>query len=77
LNRPDKLNAFSLTMAKELVEVFDLVDVDDRVKVVVMTGAGRAFCAGQDLDIGFPKSSGKSGRKNAMDGETEREHRDS
>ncbi|NYD40925.1 enoyl-CoA hydratase-related protein [Nocardioides panaciterrulae] len=49
LNRPDALNAFDLTMAREL-ERFFLTDArDDAVRAVVVTGAGRAFCAGMDL----------------------------
>ena len=49
LNRPDALNAFDLTMAREL-EQFFLTDArDDAVRAVVVTGAGRAFCAGMDL----------------------------
>ncbi|PGH26511.1 hypothetical protein AJ80_01825 [Polytolypa hystricis UAMH7299] len=77
LNRPDKLNAFTNTMAREMVTIFKTIDIDDRIKVVVVTGSGRAFCAGADLDDGFPKSRGKSGHKNESSGETEREHRDS
>lgn len=49
LDRPDKLNAFTVTMANELVDAFTAVNDDDRVRVVVVTGAGRAFCAGMDL----------------------------
>jgi enoyl-CoA hydratase/carnithine racemase len=52
LNRPDQLNAFTAQMCFELVEAFDLVDADDDVRVVVVTGAGRAFCAGADLSSG-------------------------
>ena len=52
LNRPDKMNAFTARMMKELIEVFDLTDGDDAVKAVVVTGAGRAFCAGADLSGG-------------------------
>ena len=52
LNRPDKLNAFTNTMMRELIEVFDRVDVDDDVRVVIVTGAGRGFCAGADLSGG-------------------------
>ncbi|WP_296436245.1 enoyl-CoA hydratase-related protein [Zhongshania sp.] len=48
-NRPDKLNAFTPTMADELIAVLDHIDEDDKVKAVVITGAGRAFCAGADL----------------------------
>jgi enoyl-CoA hydratase/carnithine racemase len=49
LDRPDKLNAFTVTMANELIDAFTAVNADDRVRVVVVTGAGRAFCAGMDL----------------------------
>ena len=52
LHRPDKLNAFTATMAGELIKAFDDADVDDDVRVVVVTGAGRAFCAGADLSRG-------------------------
>ena len=52
LNRPDKLNAFTARMMKELIEVFELTDADDAVRVVIVTGAGRAFCAGADLSAG-------------------------
>ncbi|MFI6322514.1 enoyl-CoA hydratase-related protein [Nonomuraea sp. NPDC050556] len=52
LNRPERLNAFTFTMRGELIEAFDLVDADDDVRVVVVTGAGRAFCAGADLGGG-------------------------
>jgi enoyl-CoA hydratase/carnithine racemase len=79
LNRPDKLNAFTGTMAEELVSIFNTVDVDDRVKVVVVAGSkgSRAFCAGADLEIGFPKGKGKDGKKsNRGDVERAKEHRD-
>ena len=49
LNRPEKLNAFTKTMQDELIKVFDYTDQSDEVKSVVVTGAGRAFCAGADL----------------------------
>jgi enoyl-CoA hydratase/carnithine racemase len=52
LNRPDRLNAFTTTMAHELVGAFDAADVDDDVRVVIVTGAGRGFCAGADLGGG-------------------------
>jgi enoyl-CoA hydratase/carnithine racemase len=52
LNRPDRLNAFTTTMAKEIVSAFDTTDADDDVRVVVLTGAGRGFCAGADLASG-------------------------
>ncbi len=49
LNRPEKLNAFTARMAGELIAAFDRADADDDVRVVVVTGAGRGFCAGADL----------------------------
>jgi enoyl-CoA hydratase/carnithine racemase len=52
LNRPDRLNAFTTTMARELVAAFDVTDADDEVRVVLLTGAGRGFCAGADLGRG-------------------------
>ncbi|MEB3069181.1 enoyl-CoA hydratase-related protein [[Mycobacterium] vasticus] len=50
LQRPDKLNAFTHVMAGELVAACDLAEGDDEVRAVVVTGSGRAFCAGADLD---------------------------
>ena len=52
LSRPDKLNAFNATMMDEVLDVLDRVDTDDAVRVVIFTGAGRAFCAGADLSEG-------------------------
>ena len=52
LNRPDALNAFTVTMQRELCAAFDRADADDDVRVVIVTGAGRAFCAGADLSMG-------------------------
>jgi enoyl-CoA hydratase/carnithine racemase len=49
LDRPEQLNAFTVTMANELVEAFERASVDDDVRAVVVTGRGRAFCAGMDL----------------------------
>ena len=54
LNRPKNYNAFTKTMEEELGHVYSLFSVDDRVKCVVLTGAGKMFCAGADLDVGFP-----------------------
>jgi enoyl-CoA hydratase/carnithine racemase len=52
LNRPDRLNAFTATMADELIDAIDRADTDDDVRAVVLTGAGRGFCAGADLQSG-------------------------
>ena len=51
LNRPDQLNSFTLEMASELVDAFHLASEDDAVGAIVVTGAGRAFCAGMDLSV--------------------------
>ncbi|WP_109466901.1 crotonase/enoyl-CoA hydratase family protein [Albibacillus kandeliae] len=50
MNRPERLNTFSALMARELIAAFDVADSDDAVRAVIVTGAGRAFCAGVDLD---------------------------
>ena len=52
LDRPDRLNAYTQTMQRELLEAFDRADADDDVRTVIVTGAGRAFCAGADLSAG-------------------------
>jgi enoyl-CoA hydratase/carnithine racemase len=52
LNRPDRLNAWTGTMGEELIAAFDAADADDDVRAVIVTGAGRGFCAGADLGGG-------------------------
>jgi len=52
LHRPEKLNAFTAGMCRELIDAFVRADADDEVRVVIVTGAGRAFCAGADLSGG-------------------------
>lgn len=52
LDRPEQLNAFTVTMAEELVDAYERAGRDDDVAAVVVTGRGRAFCAGMDLAVG-------------------------
>ena len=77
LDRPDRLNAFTVPMQRELCAAFDEADADPEVRVVVVTGRGRGFCAGADLqsggdsfdvDAGSPATGG--------DGGSRRPHRD-
>lgn len=58
LNRPDRLNAVTLAMVDSLIAAFDKAEADDGVRVVIVTGAGRAFCAGTDLSAGFALPTG-------------------
>ncbi|PLB33708.1 enoyl-CoA hydratase/isomerase family protein [Aspergillus candidus] len=60
LNRPEKSNAFTPAMAESLEQVFRMFHLDERVKVVVLTGAGKRFCAGADLDMGFGNGAGEN-----------------
>ena len=52
LNRPDRMNAFTTPLAHELVAAIDAVDADDDIRAIVITGNGKAFCAGADLGGG-------------------------
>jgi enoyl-CoA hydratase/carnithine racemase len=52
LNRPEKLNAFTGQMMNEMIDAFDRADNDDNIRAIIVTGAGRAFCAGADLSAG-------------------------
>ena len=52
LNRPTRMNAFTPQMMAEMIAAFDLADADDAVRAVIVTGAGKAFCAGADLGAG-------------------------
>lgn len=61
LFRPDKLNAFTHTMRTELIDALDRADADDTVRAVILTGAGRAFCAGADLSGGQDTFNADSG----------------
>jgi len=64
LNRPDRLNAFNQQMMQDMLALYDAVDQDDRVGAVIVTGAGRGFCAGADLSAGggtFDSGAAKQG----------------
>jgi len=52
LNRPEKLNAFTGTMMSEMIDAFQRANKDDAIRCIIVTGAGRAFCAGADLSAG-------------------------
>ncbi|HYV57187.1 MAG TPA: crotonase/enoyl-CoA hydratase family protein [Candidatus Nitrosopolaris sp.] len=69
LHRPERLNAFTTRMMYELLDAFEHADADDAVRVVIVTGAGRAFCAGADL-------SGGGGAFDYAGGPSIEEHRD-
>jgi enoyl-CoA hydratase/carnithine racemase len=49
LSRPEKMNAFTNRMMAEMIDAFDAIDADDAVRAVIVTGEGKAFCAGADL----------------------------
>lgn len=51
LNRPEQMNAFTVTMANELIDFFHKASDDDDIKAIIVTGAGKAFCAGMDLSV--------------------------
>jgi enoyl-CoA hydratase/carnithine racemase len=65
LARPDRMNAFTARMMFELLDVFDRVDADDDVRVVIVTGSGRAFCAGADLEAGADTFDASARRREA------------
>lgn len=76
LYRPGNNNAFTGFMQDSLEKVYRMVNADDRVKAVVLTGDGKMFCAGADLAIGFLGGAGKAGA--TVNNKTERDidHRD-
>lgn len=73
LNRPEALNSFTNEMMRELIAAFDLTDADDEVRAVIITGAGRAFCAGADLSGGGETFS--DGRLTSKSGDEEAKFR--
>ena len=71
LNRPDILNAFNTSMLSEIIDALDRADADDRIRCIIFTGAGRAFCAGADLSVG-----GNTFNADARDDNADGSHRD-
>jgi len=72
LHRPDRLNAWSTAMGRELSRALRALDADDGVRVVVLTGSGRAFCAGADLEPGADSFAGDLGEGRAPRAEEDR-----
>jgi enoyl-CoA hydratase/carnithine racemase len=71
LNRPDRMNAFTPIMMAEMCAAFDMADADDAVRAVIVTGAGKAFCAGADLGAGgatfdYAKRGGRWGEESPL-----------
>jgi len=78
LNRPERMNAFTDQMAREMIAAFDETDANDDVRAVIVTGAGRAFCAGADLGSGgatfdYEKRLAARGVKEEFDAERARD----
>lgn len=81
LNRPDRMNAFTPIMMAEMITAFNAADADDAVRAVIVTGAGKAFCAGADLGAGgatfdYAKRGGRWGEESPMrdDGSVDWDH---
>ena len=72
LNRPEKLNAFTKTMQEEVIDAYRRADDDDSVRAIIVTGAGRGFCAGADLSAG-PSTFDRTKREETVQAE---DHRD-
>jgi enoyl-CoA hydratase/carnithine racemase len=79
LSRPERMNAFTPQMMREMIAAFDLADADDLVRAVIVTGAGRAYCAGADLGAGaatfdYATRAGDSSSPVAADGTVDWSH---
>src|SRR5687768_13681982 len=73
LHRPDRMNAFTEQMRDELIAAFDASDADDAVRAVVVTGEGRAFCAGADLGGGGSTFDWRERRRDELEDGTPRD----
>ncbi len=73
LNRPDKLNAINAAMVAELNQALDLAEADDTVRVILLSGEGRAFSAGFDLDMGIDEEPGPDADPKAVEAAMRRE----
>ena len=65
INRPDKMNTWNADVASELSQALGQANMDDKVRAVVITGAGRAFCAGADLERGEETFAGRDDKKSS------------
>jgi enoyl-CoA hydratase/carnithine racemase len=81
LNRPERMNAFTPIMMAEMIAAFDMADADDAVRAIIVTGAGKAFCAGADLGAGgatfdYAKRGGRWGEESPVrdDGSVDWDH---
>ncbi len=63
ISRVEKNNAFTSVMEHDLVRAFEMLDQDDRVRAIVVTGEGKIFCAGADLEIGLHRTEGIGGKE--------------
>jgi enoyl-CoA hydratase/carnithine racemase len=77
LDRPDKLNAYTAQMGRELTEAFERADRDDAIRVVIVSGSGRAFCAGADISSGAGSFDTKADNSVAFGTRNERQGRGS
>ena len=75
LNRPDKLNAYTAVMGAELEDAFIRADADDAIRAIIVTGAGRGFCAGADISAGANAFDAQSGNSASFGDQAARERR--